>query len=428
MLLKRLIPALLVLSILVGAVVYYLELENIDALVQDLAIGESRSVLADYGRHWDDPQNIDLGQYIRKDEGLGKKGAFIVIELYDKERKLVAEAIRQGSEQIELEMNTYRHEALMKDNVNYKKLYVGRQLYIMVMVPLKIDGSVTGGYFEGVYEVDPTVMKDIRDRIIWSICQVVSVIFITALILYPIIISLNRKLIKRSEELYRANLGMLEILGNAIAKRDSDTNTHNYRVTIYSIRLAEAIGLSRKEMKGLIKGAFLHDLGKIAISDNILLKPAELTPEEIEVMRTHVQHGVDIISDYRWLGDALDIVSCHHEKFDGRGFLKGMHGENIPLPARIFAVCDVFDALTSRRPYKEPFTYERSLEMIRQMRGTHFDPRLVDVFSSIVEKLYAEISKADEDVLKRMLKQLIERYFEAQVSVADSDSRTLVTG
>ncbi len=419
-LLKRLFPALLILTILAGAVVYFIELENIDELVQDLAVGESRAVLADYGRHWEDPQHIDLGLYIRKNESHGGKGNFIVIELYDKNRKLVAEAIRQGSEQIEIEMNKYRHEALMKDNVNYKKLYVGRQLYIMVVVPLKIDGSITGGYFEGVYEVDPMVMKDIRGRILWSILQVVSVIFITALVLYPIIISLNRELIKRSDELYLANLGMLEILGNAIAKRDSDTNTHNYRVTIYSIRLAEALGLSSEEMKGLIKGAFLHDLGKIAISDNILLKPAELTPEEIEVMRTHVQHGVDIISDYRWLGDALDIVSCHHEKFDGRGFLKGMQGEDIPLPARIFAVCDVFDALTSRRPYKEPFSYERSLELISQLRGTHFDPRIVDMFNSIAEKLYAEISKADEDFLKSMLKELIDRYFEAQTSVPRS--------
>ncbi len=423
-LLKRLLPALLILSMLVGAVVYYLELENIDTLVMDLAIGESQAVLADYGRHWEDPQHIDLGLYIRKNESHGGKGNFIVIELYDKNRKLIAEAIRPGSEQLEVEMNKYQHQALMKDNVNYKKLYVGRQLYIMVVVPLKIDGSITGGYFEGVYEVDPIVMKDIRDRIIWSIWQVVSVIFITALVLYPIIISLNRELIKRSDELYRANLGMLEILGNAIAKRDSDTNTHNYRVTIYSIRLAEALGLSREEMTGLIKGAFLHDLGKIAISDNILLKPAELTPEEIEVMRTHVQHGVDIISDYRWLGDALDIVSCHHEKFDGRGFLKGMQGEDIPLPARIFAVCDVFDALTSKRPYKEPFPFETSLKMIRDMRGTHFDPGLVDAFSGIVEGLYAEINKADEKTLKRMLTRLIDRYFEAHVSVPDGGSRT----
>lgn len=428
MLLKRLVPALLVLSILAGFVVYYLELEKIDTFVQDLAVGESRGVLADYGKHWEDPQNIDLGSYIRKDKDHGGKGAFIIIELYDKEKKLVAEAVRQGSEQIEVEMNKYRHESLMKNDINYRKLYVGRQLFIMIMVPLKIDGLITGGFFEGVYEVDPMVMKDIRDRIIWSIWQVVSVIFITAMVLYPIIIALNRELIKRSEELYRANLGMLEILGNAIAKRDSDTNTHNYRVTIYSIRLAEALGLKRGEMKGLIKGAFLHDLGKIAISDNILLKPAELTPAETEVMRSHVQHGVDIIRDYRWLGDALDIVSYHHEKFDGQGFLQGMHGEEIPLQARIFSVCDVFDALTSRRPYKEPFSYERSFEIIRQLRGTHFDPRIVDVFSSIAEELYAEISKADEDLLKRMLKQLIDNYFEARISAPDGASLTAEAG
>jgi putative nucleotidyltransferase with HDIG domain len=230
-------------------------------------------------------------------------------------------------------------------------------------------------------------------------------------------------------ELYQADLGMLEILGNAIAKRDSDTNTHNYRVTIYTIRLAEAIGsIAGEGMQGLIKGALLHDLGKIAISDNILLKPDLLTPEETEVMKTHVQHGVDIIRDYHWLADAVDIVSCHHEKYDGKGFLRGISGGEIPLHARIFAICDVFDALTSKRPYKEPFPFETSLQMIREMRGTHFDPGLVDAFSSIAEGLYAEINKADEGTLKRMLKQLIDRYFEAQVSVPDGGPRAPEAG
>jgi putative nucleotidyltransferase with HDIG domain len=277
--------------------------------------------------------------------------------------------------------------------------------------------AVTGAivYFVELEKIDGLAIG--MDGVPRAVVQTLMVVLVTTIILYPIIISLNRELLRRSKELYQADLGMIEILGNAMAKRDSDTNTHNYRVTIYAIRLAEAIGgFTREAMQGLIKGAFLHDLGKIAISDTILLKPDLLTPEETRIMRTHVEHGIDIIRDYHWLADALDVVSYHHEQFDGKGF-KGVQGEEIPLNARIFAVCDVFDALTSKRPYKKPVSFDESFQMIQQLRGTHLDPALVETFNSIAEGLYAKVSKADEDSLKIMLKQHVDRYFGAQTAV-----------
>ena len=176
----------------------------------------------------------------------------------------------------------------------------------------------------------------------------------------------NKNLQEITFQLFKANIGMLETLGNLIAKRDSDTSSHNYRVTVYSIQIAQELQLDDNTVRGLIKGAFLHDLGKIAISDNILLKPSKLTPYEFEIMKTHVSHGAEVVKGYDWLIDALDVVQYHHERFDGSGYLKGLKGEDIPLNARIFSIADVFDALTSHRPYKKAFSYDKSIDILEK--------------------------------------------------------------
>ncbi|MBI5598739.1 MAG: HD domain-containing protein [Deltaproteobacteria bacterium] len=211
--------------------------------------------------------------------------------------------------------------------------------------------------------------------------------------------------------LQRANIELLEVLGSAIAKRDSDTSVHNYRVTVIAIRLAEAAGLGRGEIKALIKGSFLHDVGKIGISDNILIKPDRLTSEEFETMKGHVRHGIDIISSYNWLKDASDVVRYHHEKYDGSGYMSGMSGEDIPLNARIFAIADVFDALTSLRPYKKPLCYEDAMRILEESSGSHFDPNLLGVFKGIAETVYGEIVHAGDSDIEDVLKRLINEYF-----------------
>jgi HD-GYP domain-containing protein (c-di-GMP phosphodiesterase class II) len=231
------------------------------------------------------------------------------------------------------------------------------------------------------------------------------------MVLYPVIIALNKDLIKYSMDLSNANMGMLEVLGNAIAKRDSDTNEHNYRVTIYAIRLAETMALNRKEIQELVKGAFLHDVGKIAISDNILLKPDKLTEAEFEVMKTHVVHGEDIIGSYAWLADAVNVVRNHHEKYAGKGYMNGLKGMDIPVTARIFAAVDVFDALTSKRPYKEPFSFDKSMRILNEGRGEHFDPAIIDAFNRIIRPVYDEIHESDEKYLRDTVRAIINRYF-----------------
>jgi putative nucleotidyltransferase with HDIG domain len=209
----------------------------------------------------------------------------------------------------------------------------------------------------------------------------------------------------------QGNIELMEVLGGAIAKRDSDTNIHNYRVSIYAVRLAEAAGLDAAAIRNLIAGAFLHDVGKIGISDNILLKPAKLSEAEFAVMKTHVTLGVDILEKSNWLKTARDVVEFHHEKFDGGGYMRGLKGEAIPVNARIFAIVDVFDALTSQRPYKKALPFDAAMAILRRDGGSHFDPGLLGVFERIAEPLYLDVSAAADAVVEEKLQALISDYF-----------------
>jgi len=280
--------------------------------------------------------------------------------------------------------------------------HIQNKFYFQFKAPLHL--QVFDGYIQGLYQVSDEELQDIYLNIAYSIAQLILTIFVTTALLYPIIVYLNKEYINQSKNLLQANLEIMSVLGGAVAKRDSETNAHNYRVTLYSIAFAEALSLNREKIMGLIKGAFLHDVGKIGITDSILLKPDKLTALEFEEMKYHVEFGIDIISKSKWLDDAKDVVAYHHEKYDGTGYSKNISAEQIPLNARIFMICDVFDALTSKRPYKNKFTFEASIKIIKEKSGTHFDPKLVSVFCSIIQGLYTNISHLEnEESLKLML-------------------------
>ena len=153
-----------------------------------------------------------------------------------------------------------------------------------------------------------------------------SIVIATTLLIYPLIRRLVERLSDLSIHLLDANLETLQVLGNAIAKRDSDTDAHNYRVTIYSVRLAEAHSVDNAAIRRLIKGAFLHDVGKIGVRDHVLLKPGRLNEEEFEIMKTHVSHGLDIIARSHWLRDAGEVIGGHHEQYAGKGYFGGSGG------------------------------------------------------------------------------------------------------
>jgi len=301
------------------------------------------------------------------------------------------------------------------DKLKHSVIDINDKPYIYVNTRMIANTEQTPIYMHAVFALSDQAIGMVEKQIIKTVLYVFAIVFSTTLLLYPVITHLTGKLSDFSSNLLNANLEMLEVLGATIAKRDSDTDAHNYRVSIYAIRLAEAIGLGKKEIQSLIKGSFLHDVGKIGIRDNILLKPGKLDEDEFETMKEHVIHGLDIIHKSDWLKDAEDIVGGHHEKFNGKGYPQGIATESIPVAARIFAITDVFDALTSRRPYKEPFSFEKTMAILEQDKGTHFDPELIDKFKNIAQNLYDEFSGRDDDKLKDQLRELTSHYFQSGI-------------
>jgi HD-GYP domain-containing protein (c-di-GMP phosphodiesterase class II) len=201
------------------------------------------------------------------------------------------------------------------------------------------------------------------------------------------------------------------VLGGAIAKRDSDTDSHNYRVTLYALALAEHLKRPQRENIALMAGAFLHDVGKIGIPDAVLLKPGKLDPQEFSIMKTHVNIGLEIIGEVKWLELAQEVVACHHERYDGSGYPGGLSAEQIPFNARLFSIVDVFDALTSKRPYKQAFTFERAMELMRGAYQAQFDPTIFQAFTSIAPALYQRLHQAQTAQLRKWLAEETEKYF-----------------
>jgi len=288
---------------------------------------------------------------------------------------------------------------------------VDGQAAVRVVVPIAGMDRKLAAWFTGIYLLSPKSADQMVNEPLTAVGLVILVVLAISALYYPVVLRMARNLAGYSSDLLEANLEMMEALGCAIAKRDGDTDAHNYRVTIYSVRLAEMVGLSVKSMQGLIKGAFLHDIGKIGIRDEVLLKPGKLTEDEYEIMKTHVHHGLDIVGRARWLKDALAIVGSHHEKFGGDGYPSRMPGDMIPKAARIFAIADVFDALSSKRPYKDALPLERVLEILKEGRGQHFDPDLLNLFLKIAPDLRARLADLDDNGLRDEMHIINERYF-----------------
>lgn len=181
----------------------------------------------------------------------------------------------------------------------------------------------------------------------------------------------------------KANEETVVGLVSALDLREHNTGMHSQRVREYTLLLADRLGVEERERQHISHGALLHDVGKIAVPDHILLKPGRLTDEEWVEIRKHPDVGYQILRRVLFLRAAAAIVRAHHERFDGRGYPRGLEGNHIPLGARLFAVADVYDALTSYRPYRAPVTYDEAIAEIRAGDGSHFDPVVVAAFLAV---------------------------------------------
>jgi putative nucleotidyltransferase with HDIG domain len=185
----------------------------------------------------------------------------------------------------------------------------------------------------------------------------------------------------------------LEALGDALDLKDSETEGHSKRVTAFTTVLARAMGLPIEQIRIIARGAFLHDIGKMAIPDAILLKPGQLTPDESRIMREHCYLGYQILKKIPFLSDAAEIVYSHQERHDGLGYPRGLKGDQIPLGARLFAVADTFDAITSDRPYRAAQSLEAARKEIRRHSGTQFDPAVVEVFFKVPNNIWEDLRR-----------------------------------
>jgi PAS domain S-box-containing protein/putative nucleotidyltransferase with HDIG domain len=254
------------------------------------------------------------------------------------------------------------------------ELLAGEDFHSYHGVPL-----ITKGQVKGVLEVFQRSHRTVDDE--WlSFLETLGGQVAIAVDSASLFIDLQRSNI----DLFNAFDSTIEGWSHALDLRDKETEDHTLRVTEMTLRLARAAGMTEEELVHVRRGALLHDIGKMGVPDNILLKPDKLTDEEWVVMRKHPTFAFELLSPIAYLQRALDIPYCHHEKWDGMGYPRGLKGEQIPLMARIFAVADVWDALTSDRPYRKAWPRDKALQYIREQSGKYFDPHIVKNFLEIV--------------------------------------------
>jgi ribonuclease P protein subunit RPR2 len=197
----------------------------------------------------------------------------------------------------------------------------------------------------------------------------------------------------RAQELRRSYTATVRALSNAVEARDAYTGKHAERVTAYGMEIARAVGLTTTDDPEIEFGFLLHDIGKVAVPDAILYKPGKLTDKERALMAQHPVIGAEIVSGIEFLGEAPKIIRSHHEHWDGSGYPDGLAGEEIPLSARVFAVADVLDALTTDRPYRPASPLAVAREMIVAGSGTQFDPQVIEAFNTISDVSFERIGQ-----------------------------------
>ncbi|HJV87736.1 MAG TPA: HD domain-containing phosphohydrolase [Noviherbaspirillum sp.] len=344
-------------------------------------------------------------------------GIFSVAEVYAADGGKIAEAVQPGFDDIEEALKKLPHGAPPAHGGYDSAMVLGHQV-LRVFTPLATTQGTVIGHLEGVRVLDDIELANIRQSAFISALLAAASVLVCALVLAPLLTDLAVKNFRRAQSLLEAHIGILEALGRAIAKRDSDTGAHNYRVAWIAARLGEEAGLGAAQMRSLIAGSFLHDVGKIGIPDAILLKPGKLDAEEFAIMQQHVELGGQIAGEAGFLVNAREVIEGHHEKWDGSGYPKKLAGEAIPLAARIFCIADVYDALRARRPYKEPFNRDKALHIMREGRGNHFDPALLDRFECLLDEIETRAILAGEEETAALMREMAHRHFFSDAEAA----------
>ncbi|NMM38680.1 MAG: HD domain-containing protein [Glaciimonas sp.] len=409
----RIAAVSVLLATLASPVAWFVARESAEGSIVSLAIEESGRLL-----HHFDAINL-AGPNAVEHASLAAKtisgGLFDIAEIYDRSGSKLAESVTTEGHTVESSIP--HHGSPNYTVASYQSIKLPAGLWVLrVFVPLRDSATdmrlpITG-YFEGV-RIVPTWQQE---QIFASSLAVALMVCLASLLcgaaLYPVVMHLSADNERKAREVLDSHISMMEALGRAIAKRDSDTGAHNYRVAWIAASIAERMGLKGSAMQALILGSFLHDVGKIGIPDAILLKPGKLDDAEFVIMRTHVEQGESIVNGIGWLSGASAVVAGHHEKWNGSGYPRKLAGEAIPLAARIFAVADVFDALCSKRPYKEPMGFDATMAILEQDTGSHFDPSVMAVFRTMALQTFNRLANISESDARQLLEDRVRQHFE----------------
>lgn len=413
--LTRIVPVSLAISVLAAALGYWHTREVArEANVQALRLEVQRALAVDPANPA--PLERDL-RFARAVQHM-VRGAFAVAQAYAPSGDKVAEAVQPGFESLPAALAALPHAAPTGPGITDRPPVPGMQLERIATPVLAEDGRFLG-HVEGVRIVQSAERALYRSAAIESALIGVGAVLLCTVALAPLLTSLAQRNLCSARTLLDAHLGMLEAFGRAIARRDSDTGLHNYRVTWIAARIGEEAGLPPTALRNLIAGAFLHDIGKIGIPDEVLLKPGNLNERERAIMHAHVEMGAYIVGSIGFLG-AREVVAGHHERWDGSGYPLGLAGEAIPLNARIFCIADVYDALRAKRPYKDALSFAQAMEIMQAAKGRHFDPRLFEVFERIVSDVEAKVIGASETQAMAMMRAMTDKHFLAQDAVSDA--------
>lgn len=402
----------IVLASIVGPVSWFVVRERAEGSVVALSIEESHRLI--HHHHAINLTGPTAGERAAEATRTLVGGLFDIAEIYDSSGHRLAVSMTTEGKQVELTVPAHAAPNYMAPSFVSLNLPEDRWA-LQVFVPLRESPTATTGPITGYFEGVRVIPAWQREQMFVSSLSVASLVCLASLlcgsVLYPVVVHLSADNERKARAVLESHLSMMGALGRAIAKRDSDTGAHNYRVAWIAARIAEGMGLSASAMQSLIAGAFLHDVGKIGIPDAILLKPGKLDDAESAIMHTHLGQGEEIVGGTGWLDSAKSVVAAHHEKWDGSGYPRKLQGEAIPLAARIFAVADVFDALCSKRPYKEPMRFEAVMAVLEQDTGSHFDPSVMAVFRTMALEIFNRLSNITEYDSRRLLEERVRQHF-----------------
>lgn len=392
---------------------WFVTRERAEESIVSLAIEESGRLLQHANA--DDLSSPDAAEHANAAAKAISGGLFDIAEIYASNGTRLAESLTKAGDGVEPLLP--KHSAPVYTKPSYESVELPNGQWVLrVFVPLhrsagEAQGAITG-YFEGVRVVPPWQRQQILATALTVALMVGLASVLCGVALYPVVMHLSADNDRKAREVLDSHISMMEALGRAIAKRDSDTGAHNYRVAWIAACIAEKMGLMGRDMQALIAGSFLHDVGKIGIPDAILLKPGKLDEAEFTIMRTHVEQGEQIVTGMGWLDGANAVVAAHHEKWNGSGYPRKLKAYAIPLSARIFAVADVFDALCSKRPYKEPMSFAAAMEILEKDTGSHFDPSVMAVFRLMAAGIFERLANSDESLAQQLLEDRVRRHFE----------------